>query len=299
MSFDARLLGGVSVLAAVVESGSFARAGDAIGISASGVSRAIARLEARVGVRLLDRTTRSVRLTDEGRRFYERVRPCLSGIEEAASEAVGAANLVRGRLRANVDPLFSRVVLAGRLGGFVERYPELDLELITREHVGDLVGEGIDVAVRFGEPANASLVARKLVDTRVVTVAAPSYLKKHGRPKHPGDLVHHVCMHFREPATGKPFQWEFHRGREVLPVDPRGRLLLSDASTMYFECVAGTAITQAVELGVRNLIAQGRLVDLFPDWPGETFPLYALYPSRRHQPAKVRAFVDFVTQAVR
>lgn len=299
MSFDARLLGGVSVLAAVVEAGSFARAGDAIGISASGVSRAIARLEARVGVRLFDRTTRSVRLTDEGRRFYERVRPCLAGIEDAASEAVGAANVVRGRLRANVDPLFSRVVLAGRLGGFVERYPELDLELITREQIGDLVGEGIDVAVRFGEPANSSLVARKLVDTRVLTVAAPAYLKKHGRPKHPGDLVHHVCMHFREPATGRPFQWEFHRGRKVLPVNAPGRLLMSDASTMYFECVAGTAITQAVELGVRDLIAQGRLVDLFPDWPGETFPLYALYPSRRHQPAKVRAFVEFVMQAVR
>jgi len=299
MTFDTRLLGGVSVLAAIIETGGFARAGDALGISASGVSRAIARLEARVGVRLLDRTTRSVHLTDEGRRFYERVRPCLAGIEEAATEAVGSANIVRGRLRANVDPLFSRVVLAGRLGGFVERHPELELELITREHIGDLVGEGIDVAVRFGEPSTSSLVARKLVDTRVVTIAAPSYLKKHGRPKHPRDLEQHVCMQFRAPATGKPYQWEFHQGRKVLPVNPPSQLLMSDASTMYFECVAGTAITQAVELGVRDLIAQKRLVDLFPDWPGETFPLYALYPSRRHQPAKVRAFVDFVMKAVR
>jgi len=299
MSFDGRLLGGVSVLAAVIDAGSFARAGDALGISASGVSRAIARLETRVGVRLLDRTTRSVHLTDEGRRFYERVRPCFDGIEEAANEAVGAANIVRGRLRANVDPLFSRVVLAGKLGGFVERHPDLELELITREHIGDLVGEGIDVAVRFGELANSSLIARKLVDTRVVTIASPAYLKKHGRPKHPSDLVNHACLQFRDPATGKAFQWEFHQGRQVLPVNPPSRILMSDASTMYFECVAGTAITQAVELGVRELIAQGRLVDLFPEWPGETFPLHALYPSRRHQPAKVRAFVDFVMQAVR
>jgi len=299
MPFDGRLLGGVSVLSAVIDAGSFARAGDALGITASGVSRAIARLEARVGVRLLDRTTRSVRLTDEGRRFYERVRPSLASIEEAASEAVGSASIVRGRLRANVDPLFSRVVLAGKLGGFVERYPELALELITRSEIGDLVGEGIDVAVRFGEPANSSLIARKLTVTRVLTVAAPVYLKKHGRPKHPNDLVQHACLQFRDPATGRPFQWEFHQGRKVLPVDPPSRLLMSDANTLYAECVAGTAITQVVALGVRELLASGRLVDLFPDWPGETFPLYALYPSRRHQPAKVSAFVEFVREAVR
>jgi len=299
MSFDGRLLGGVGVLIAIIEAGSFARAADALGISASGVSRAIARLEARIGVRLLDRTTRSVRLTDEGRRFYERVSPCLAGIEEAAADAIGAAGTVRGRLRASVDPLFSRVVLAGKLGGFVKRQPELLLELITREHIGDLVGEGIDVAVQFGEPPVSALVARKLADTRVLTVAAPAYLRRHGRPKHPSDLVRHECIQFRDPATGKPFQWEFHQGRKVLEVNPPYRLVLSDAGTMYRECVAGTAIAQAVALGVREQIAQGRLVDLFPDWPGETFPLYALYPSRRHLPAKVRAFVDFVIDAVR
>jgi DNA-binding transcriptional LysR family regulator len=299
MPFDGRLLGGANVLAAVIDAGSFSRAGDALSISASGVSRAIARLETRIGVRLLDRTTRSVRLTDEGRRFYERVRPSLAAIEEAASEASGAADIVRGRLRANVDPLFSRVVLAGKLGGFIERHPDLELELITREHIGDLVGEGIDVAVRFGELADSALVARKLVDTRVITIASPAYLKKHGRPTHPNDLLKHACLQFRDPATGKPFQWEFHRRGKVLKVNPPSRILMSDASTMYFECLAGSAITQAVELGVRPLIAAGRLVDLFPDWPGETFPLHALYPSRRHQPAKVRAFVDFVMRAVR
>src|SRR3984885_14026331 len=125
MSFDGRLLAGVSVLTAVIESGSFARAADALGITTSGVSRAVSRLEARIGSRMLDRTTRSIALTDEGRRFYERVKPSLTNIEEAAITASGAANVVRGRLRVNIDPVVSRLLLAGRLGGFLDLHSEV------------------------------------------------------------------------------------------------------------------------------------------------------------------------------
>src|SRR6204780_5260796 len=133
MSLDGRLLTGVSVLTAVIESGNFARAAEALGLSASGVSRAVARLEGRVGVRLLDRTTRSVTLTDEGRRFYEQVGPLLNGIEEAATLASGAAARVQGRLRVNVDPFFSRLVLAARLGEFLDLHPDAALDLIAQE----------------------------------------------------------------------------------------------------------------------------------------------------------------------
>ncbi len=136
-------------------------AAGALGLTQPGVSRAIARLEARIGVRLLDRTTRTVRLTDEGRRFYEQVGPLLAGIEEAALLASGAASAVRGRLRVNIDPFFSRLVLAPRLGAFMARYPDLELELVTREKVGDLVADGFDVAVRFGPPPPSTLIARK------------------------------------------------------------------------------------------------------------------------------------------
>jgi DNA-binding transcriptional LysR family regulator len=299
MSFDARLLTGVSVLTAVIESGSFARAADALGITTSGVSRAVSRLEVRIGARLLDRTTRSVALTDEGRRFYERVKPSLANIEEAATMASGAANIVRGRLRVNIDPIVSRLVLAGRLGTFLALYPELALEFITRERIGDLVGDGIDVAVRFGEPALSSLVMRKLADMQMITVASPTYLKQHGRPKHPNDLGDHACIHFRDPLTGQAYDWEFHTDRTVLTVKTKSRLLLSDGGTMITECVAGTGIAQVFAVVVRDLLENGSLVQLLSEWSDETFPLYAYYPSRHHPAAKVRAFVDFVLRTAR
>ena len=296
---DGRLLTGVTVLNAVIESGGFSRAAEALGISASGVSHAIARLEARLGVRLLDRTTRSVALTDEGRRFYERVRPSLDEIEEAAIDAAGASARVRGRLRVNVDPLFSRLVLAGHLGQFLAQYPDLSLETITREQVGDLVADGVDVAVRFGDPQGASLVSRKLADIQVLTVASPAYLQRHGRPSTPQELAKHHCIDFRDPLTGRPYEWEFHRRGEVLPVGISSRLILSDAGTMLTECLAGTGICQVLAIAVKDQLADGQLINLFPDWPDERFPLYALYPSRHHPAAKVRAFIEFVSQAVR
>src|SRR3984957_18954463 len=138
MSFDGRLLGGVGVMAAVVETGNFARAGDALGLTQSGVSRAIARLEVRVGVRLFDRTPRAVTLTDEGRRFHAQVRPLLTGLEDAASEAAGAVSSVGGRLRVNLDPWFARLVLVPRLPGFLEKHPALSIEIMVRDTLGDL-----------------------------------------------------------------------------------------------------------------------------------------------------------------
>lgn len=293
MSFDGRLLSGVGVLSAVVSAGSFARAADALGLSASGVSRAVARLEARVGTRLLDRTTRSLRLTEDGRRFLEQVGPLLEGIEEAAEVLRGAREEAEGRLRVNVDPFFSHLILAPRLPELLSRHPALRLELMTRPEAGDLVADGVDVSVRFGTPAAGSLVARKLLDTRILTVAAPDYLSRHGRPGTPADLPAHSCIQFRDPATGRPFDWEFHRNGEVLPVRTAGPLLLTDVGTMLRACVAGAGIAQVMALGIEDLLRDGALVELFPDWPDERFPLYALHPSRHHPPARVRAFIGF------
>jgi len=298
MAFDGRLLAGVSVLAAVVESGSFARAAEALGLTASGVSRAIQRLEARVGARLIDRTTRALALSEEGRRFYAGVKPSLDSIEEAAADAAGAKTAARGRLRVNLDPLVSRTLLAGKLGRFLARYPEVSLELITQGRIGDLVGDGIDVAVRYDEPKAMSLVARKLLETRILTFAAPRYLARHGRPNHPNDLTGHACIHFRDPQTGEPFAWEFHQGRKIITVPTTSRLIMSDAGAMIEEALAGTGIAQGFENAVRDLIARGKLVNLFPDWSDEIFPLYALYTSRHQPPAKTRAFIDFVRDAL-
>ena len=215
MPFDGRILSGVSVLAAVVDGGSFVKAAELIGLTDSGVSRAISRLETRLGVRLLDRTTRSVTLTDEGRRFYEEVKPHLNAIEDAAIVASGAVSAVRGRLRIDIDPFFLPLVLAGRLGAFCERYPELAIEFVTSEHVGDLVSEGIDLAIRFGQPRLSTLVSRKLIEAPILTLASPRYLERYGKPEHPSDLARHRCLQFLDPYTGRPFDWEFIRGKEI------------------------------------------------------------------------------------
>ncbi|WP_093214117.1 MULTISPECIES: LysR family transcriptional regulator [unclassified Variovorax] len=298
MTLDGRLLSNVSVLAAVVEGGSFASAATALGLTPSGVSRAIARLEGRIGVRLFDRTTRSLNLTDEGRLLYANINPLVLGIEDAVTIASGSSGAVRGRLRVNTDAFTSRLLLARHLPRFLAQHPELTLELIAREQLGDLVAEGFDIAVRFGEPPSSSLVARKLMDSRVVTVATPAYVARHGRPAKPADLAGHACLQVRNPVTGQPFGWEFQRGRKLLKVPTAGRLLLSDPGTILETTLAGICVAQIKAVGIQPLLDRGALMDLFPDWPGERIPLYALYPSRHLPAAKVRAFIDFVREVV-
>ncbi len=290
---DARLFSGVEVLVAVVGTGSFARAAEALGLSDSGVSRAVARLEARLGVRLLDRTTRSLRLTDEGARFHAEAAPLLAALSDAALSLAGGRDAVRGRLRVEIDPFFSRLVLAPRLAEFLRRHPALSLELVTTEAPGDLVAHGFDLGIRFGEPAAAGLITRRLLDTRILTVASPAYLERHGRPEKPADLAKHACIHFRDPQSRRPFAWEFRRAREVVPVAVAGALTVTDVGTMLGACLAGAGIAQVMALGCEDLLRRGELVELFPDWPGETFPLQACYPSRRQMPPRVRALIDF------
>lgn len=293
MASDGRLLAGMSVLAAVVERGSFIRAADVLGLSASGVSRAVARLERRIGVRLLDRTTRSLSLTSEGARLYELAAPHLEGIEAAANLASGTAGSVRGLLRASVNPIFSRHVLAPRLPEFVARFPDLTTIVVQQPDAGDLVAEGIDVAIRFGPQPPSSLSSRLLLRTRVLTVAAPAYLERHGRPSAPAALAGHDCIQFLDPQRRRPFAWEFLRDGETLPVATKGSLTFADINTMIAACVSGAGVAQVLALGVEGLLKTGALVELFPDWPGETFPLHAVRPSRRLSPAKVEAFLDF------
>jgi len=298
MAFDSKIVSGVSVLAAVVDGGSFVKAAELIGLTDSGVSRAISRLETRLGVRLFDRTTRSVSLTDEGRRFYEEVKPHLNAIEDAATIASGTGSAVRGRLKIDIDPFFLPLVLAGRLGVFCDRYPDLAIEFVTSERIGDLVSEGIDLAIRFGQPHLATLVSRKLIEAPILTLASPQYLKRYGKPKHPSDLGGHRCLQFVDPYTGRPFGWEFIRGKERIEVATRGPLTFTDPKSMLAECVAGTGIGQIIGWGMKELLTSGALIDLFPQWHGERFPLFAFHPSRKHPPAKVRAFVEFCIEVI-
>jgi|SRR5471030_1063660 len=296
MSFDGRLLSNISVLAAIVHSGSFARAAEALNLSPSGVSRAVTRLESSIGVRLFDRTTRAVTLTDEGRRLYEEISPLLAGIGDAVSLASGASTAVHGRLRVNVDTYFSRRILAPHINDFMQRYPDISLELVVRDQLGDMVAEGFDIAVRFGHPPTSSLVARKLLETRTVTVASPEYVKKYGKPQTPADLIHHSCIQVRSSMTGIPLEWEYSFNGEIIPAKIASRLMVNESGTLLGACLAGAGIARVKARGIKDLIAEGRLVELLTDWKGERFPLYALYPSRHLPAAKVRAFIDFVMQ---
>ena len=300
-AFSPQLLEGVDVMAAVVDTRSFGGAAQVLDMSQSGVSRAVARLETRLGIRIFERTTRSVRLTEEGRHFYEQVMPLIGALAEVTSSAAGDAQMVQGRLRINVDPLFARFILGPRLGPFLDRYPDLELDMRSKEDLGDLVADGFDLALRFGHPLPSSLVARKLFDTRVLAMASPAYLERFGHPTDPRELENtpHRCILFREPVTGKPFAWEFHQQRKQLIVKPQGQLTVNDPGTVYSACLAGLGIAQLFELGIEQYTSSNQLVQLFPEWSDQRFPLYAYYPSRHHVPAKTRALLSFVMDLIK
>ena len=284
MVFDTRLLTGIGVLAAVTEAGNFARAAEMLGLTPSAVSRAVARLEGRVGVRLFDRTPREVSLTEEGRRFHTKVMPLLAGLEEASAEAAGAAAVVRGRLRVSVDPWFARTVLASKLQQFLVRYPLLSVDLSTSNYREEMM-TGVDVAVRFGPPDESSLIVRKLLETRILTVASPAYLEKHGEPRSPRDLLHHEALLFRDPQTGLPFAWEFRRGGEIHEIKVSGRLVMDDPSVAISACLASQGIFQSLAIGTDAAPVTGRACPYPAGVVGRTLSALCL-PSLTPSPAR-------------
>ncbi|MGC1301547.1 MAG: substrate binding domain-containing protein, partial [Caulobacteraceae bacterium] len=176
---------------------------------------------------------------------------------------------------------------------FMALHPLLSMELTVSNHREEMM-TGADVAVRFGPPDAASLIARKLLETRVLTCASPTYLDRHGWPCVPQDLIHHEGLLFRDPQTGRAFTWEFHRGEEVVEVQVGGRVMMDDPSVAVAACVAGQGVFQSFELGLAPWLESGELVSILTTWAEERFPLYAYHPSRHLPPAKVRAFLDFV-----
>jgi len=290
------LVSGLIALAALAESKSFGRAASRLGKTQPAVSRAIQRLEDRLRAKLVHRTSRYVEVTEAGHELLSKVLPLLQGIEEAAAGASDQTLVVKGTLRVACDAAFARLVLAPELAQFLKDHPALQLKLETRNDLSDLLSDGFDLAIRFGPPSISTLVCRRLYSPRVLTVAAPSYLEQRGRPKSPKDLADggHECILAIDPATGRPFQWEFWRGDEKVKVAVSGNLTVTDAGTKLGACLAGYGIAQVIDLGIDAHLRAGTLEPILTDWPDETFPLYVYYPSRNHVPAKVRAFIDFV-----
>ena len=297
--FDRHALDGLGVLRAVIEAGSFVRAGSVLGLTQSAVSRAVARVEERVGVRLFRRTARSISLTDEGRRYYESVAPHLAAIEDATIAAGDARAKVRGRLRVQVDGGIGQFVLTSHLEPFLAQHPELSIEIAVRSCMGDLVRDGFDVAVRFGRPEPSALKSRLLLRTHVVTCAAPSYIARFGMPRRPSDIEKHRCVMMRDPATGSHFGWDFVRGKRVVSVNATGQLLVDSSGPLLAAALSGQGIAQLIELYAREHILEGRLVQLLPEWADETYPLYAYHHAGPLMSAKVRAFLEFVVALTR
>jgi DNA-binding transcriptional LysR family regulator len=300
MRFDEQTLSDSNVFVAVVRCGSFANAARSLDLSQSVASRAVARLEKRLGVRVLDRTTRSVSLTGDGRGLFERLEPLLQGFEDAFMSTAEERSRMRGRLRVKIHPTIAHVIHGKQLKTFLEDYPDLSVEFISSDKLGDLVGEGLDIALCVGELPSSSLIAKKLLDTRVLTVAAPDYLAKHIKVAHPSDLLKsgHTLIDYRNPETGRMFQWEYHRGKKIVKIATIGRLIVSDIITLHGICMAGWGIAQVLEVAVKPMLESGALVKLLPEWGDERFPIYAVYPSRNYIPPKVRVFIDFVCSAV-
>ncbi|MGA2562731.1 MAG: LysR family transcriptional regulator [Steroidobacteraceae bacterium] len=295
-----RMLGGAVTFVTVVEAGSFRRAARALEITPSGVSRAIARLEEQLGVRLFHRHPRAVALTDEGQRFHDEIRPLVDGINHAAETAQDSAGHVTGRLKIQCCPPFAHYVLVPNVHTFLEHHSALSVDIEIRDQLGDLVGESFDLAVRFGNPEPSSLVVRKLTETEVLTCAAPSYIEKHGLPNTPLDLANgqHRCIQFRFPHSGKIADWDFliDGSWQSLPV--KGRMIVNDAPSVLAACLSGHGIAQPLDLYSRDALRSKRLIRVLPAWNQERYPLYAYLPSRRHPPAKVRMILSFIEKLV-
>jgi LysR family transcriptional regulator for bpeEF and oprC len=287
----------IEVFLRVVELGSFTAAAHALSLPKSRATTAVQSLEARLGVRLLHRTTRKLSLTTEGTAFYEESGRLLRDLSELEAGLGRASSSLRGRLRVDVPAASGRQVIAPALPGFFARYPHIALELGSTDRPVDLLTEGIDCVIRGGDLHDDSLVARKLGELPVVTCAAPSYLAQYGTPKSPEDLGGHYFVNFFSPRTGRVFEVDWKKGAREVVLRPPHWVAANDADTWVALAVAGLGLVQTpYSAGVRNLVKQGALVRLFSSWESEPLAVSVLYPKTKHVSAKVRAFVEWVIE---
>ena len=279
----------------VVAHDNFARAAAELGISASALSQTIRELEARLGVRLLNRTTRSLSLTDAGARLHARFRPAMIEMASAVDEIAGLRDTPAGPLRVHMPSVAAAAYLKPVLGRFHEAYPDIVLDMTIDDRVTDIVEAGYDVGARLGEYLQADMVAVALGgEQRQLVVAAPDYVARHGQPQTPADLLAHRCINWRQPGNAGLYKWEFVKDGRWFAVAVKGPLVVSQRDMAIAAAVQGVGIAFWAEELVRPLIDDGKLVPLLEHWCG-TFPGWFLYyPKQRHTPPSVRAFVDFL-----
>jgi LysR family transcriptional regulator, regulator for bpeEF and oprC len=256
----------------------------------------IQKLEATLGVKLLNRTTRNVSVTPDGAAYYERCVAILAQVRETEELLTHQHSTPRGRLRVDVPTLMARSVFMPALSQFFARYPDIELALACSERHADLIEDGIDCAVWSGEITHSSVVARRVGFLYYATCAAPSYLAAHGQPRHPDELIHHRCINHFSPRTGKLADWVFSKNEARVQTSLRGHIALEDENSYVAAAEAGLGIAQIPAFILKEAMERGTLELVLGDWFPEPSPLYVVYPQNRHLSNKVRVFVDWVAE---
>jgi DNA-binding transcriptional LysR family regulator len=282
----------LSTFARVVETGSFARAAERVGVSVSAVSRQVSDLEGHLGARLLNRTTRRLSLTESGQAFYERCVQLLADLEEAEA-AVGATLAPRGTLRLTCGTTFGARHVAPAIAAYQARYPDVRFDLDLSDRVIDLVEEGFDLAIRIGEMRSQALIARRIGTTALICAAAPAYVARHPAPRVPADLSKHACLTYAYAPERDVWRFRGGDGNEHA-VTVSGPVHANHAETLTALSVAGAGVHLEPDFVVAPHLRSGALVRLLPDYTAASVPIHAVYPSRRHLSAKVRSFIDFI-----
>ena len=288
----------ISTFVRVVEAKSFAAAASQLGMTPSGVSRAVARLETQLGTRLLSRSTRSLRLTDDGASFHARCKEILADLTEA-TEALGQARIHPvGKLRVAAHSAIGRSAIIPNLVEFEGRYPDIRLEVIVEDGFVDVLAAGCDAGVRYDERLEQDMIAVPIGPRvqRFATAASPAYLDAHGRPEHPRDLLAHACLRGQFASGAKP-TWEFERDGDVVRIDPVGPLVVQPGGAVDLvvgAAVAGLGVIHLFEEWLRPHLDSGALEPVLAPWWQSFSGPFLYYPGRRHLPAPLRAFVDFI-----
>lgn len=286
----------MQVFVRVVETGGITKAADSLGVPKATATTLIQKLEATLGVRLLNRTTRRVSVTPDGAAYYDRCVAILTLVRDT-EESLGKQHATpQGRLRVDVPTLMARSVFVPALPRFFSRYPDVELALAGSERRADLIEEGIDCAVWSGEIEESNYVARRVGFLYFATCAAPAYLAKYGRPQHPNDLVNHKCINHFSPRTGRVADWVFSKSGVRVQTSLQGYIALEDENSYVAAAEAGLGIAQIPAFVLKDSMERGTLDLVLGDWFPEPSPLYVVYPQHRHLSGRIRVFVDWVAE---
>jgi DNA-binding transcriptional LysR family regulator len=288
----------MQAFARVVESGSFTKAAATLHISRTSVTQLVQQLEARLRVRLLNRTTRKVNVTADGAAYYERVLRVLSDVDDAETSLSSASASPRGRLRVDVPSPLARMILIPALPAFHARYPDIQLDMGVSDRMVDIISDKVDCVVRGGELTDLSLMARHVADLQLGVCAAPGYLALAGTPGHPRELedTHHRIVGFRWARTGRPLAYAMHSGNESIEVQGRYALSVDDGNAYLAAGLAGLGVLWLPDYMSKEHIARGELVPLFDGWRLAPMPLYIAFAPNRHVSAKLRVFIEWVAE---